>query len=348
MRTSQNRSTQGAAKSLGLSAGASPIIGALAVIVFLLDIAAISFFWFYGATIDTGDQYSKTPAKKDLTSFPYRYSAAWQYPPVIYDFAEVSDSSAGNGDFTEKYTWLRMNYLAQANPPEFHSNNPAVGAPSIIHLQDTTTVRTDLMQLLQGKQHNDPQVVQVLSKRIVKLDNGWIAEVDVPAKSLNFYLPESSNIKASNSNTSGIEVSIAPLLNSDAKPVIVKSLNNYLSDNEYPLTLATGKSAPMLVACSRGTLLKLSESGHLIEKTKITGEISTTAESKEGRFVKKTAPDDFWEPIGGVFLGKHLVGVDTVLLIRRMMVIVLLATPLFAYLSFAWAIDRSKRHDKYG
>lgn len=316
----------------------SLVFGVMSVLIFLLDLIAIVLFWFHGAPADTGALYKKDAISLDVKKFPFCYSAAWQYPPVIYDFAE-SDTKH-NGKVSElKYTWVRMNYLVQADPPEYPNRNPAIGVPSIIHVTDTTTIRTDLMQELQGKSHNAPQVVHVLSKRIVKLDSGWIAEIEIPEKSLNFYSPQSSGQYNSNPESKEIQVAFAPLLIPGSKPEISKSLDGYLDANEYPLIIAVGHSAPILVACSRGTLLKFTENGELIDKTSITLETSSSADSGSDKPASLSSLHDFWVPVGGVLMGRQLVGADTILIVRRIMVIILLSAPLIAYLAFAWAHD---------
>src|SRR3990170_5920427 len=135
----------------------SRFIGIACIVLFALDVASICLFLFHGASIDTGELYRKPGTLPDLDRFPYSLAAAFPYPPVIFNFSEDSEvaDSAGNVG----YTWLRMNYLAQINPPDLNLDLPALGNPSIMEVKDMRSVRPDLMKQIQAKPHDCPEVI---------------------------------------------------------------------------------------------------------------------------------------------------------------------------------------------
>jgi len=298
-------------------------VGWVLVLLFLCDILCIGVFWFHGASADVANLYVKPASLPDLTRFPYSIAAAWPYPPVIFDFAE---KEVAGGEEGREYTWLRMNYISQVDDRVFNLVHPAQGSPSIANLNNASTVRTGLMQKMQGKNHDDPIVLNILSRRIVKLDSGWVAEIEIEGKKINFYPPKDEGRAESIIDDNEPKASLAPLLEPGAAPTISKPLSGYFERNEWPLVIARGGDVPILVAGSRGTVVKLDESGRFLGSAKISKGTGSDSEAS-----------GFWTPIGGVYMGKYLVSADTVLSVRRFLVIVLLATPLLAYLSFAWA-----------
>jgi hypothetical protein len=319
----------------GKRAGFARFVGIVCIVLFALDVVSITVFWFHGAPLDTGKLYETPFTLPNLHKFPYMFAAAYTFPPVIFNFDEDPDAAdaGGNGG----YTWLRMNYLAQIDPPEFNLDHPAIGSPSIVNVGNMRSVRHDLMKQIQSKPHDCPEVVTVLSRRLAELKNGWVAEIDVPSKTLAFYSPETTGAASKPEMAEGPQVAFTPVLQSGATPSITKPLSDYLPSNEYPLAIALGKEGMLLIACSRGTLLKLDSNGGFVAETRIVGK----AESKNADGVSAQVPPthDFWMPVGGIWMGEKLIGVDTVLMLRRIMVVVLLATPLLAYLALAWSRD---------
>ncbi|MEP0814987.1 MAG: hypothetical protein HRF49_10025 [bacterium] len=284
--------------------------------VFLLDAAGIALFWFHGAPSDAGELYGRTPRMPDLSAFPYKYSAAWPYPPIVLEFsASQSRTGGGAGKSAPNYTWTRMNYLSQLDEPVYREDAPQLGVPPMTMAASLESLRPDRAAVMQGKAADDPALVGVLARRILKLDDGWIAEIDVPGKALNLYAPQVELNPA--------QVTFKEPLKKGQRPDLIKDLRGKLTGGEVPLAIAKGADCAIAVLGSRGTLLKFDRGGRYLDKSVVTA--------------GDEAASEYWEPVGGVLLGKRLVGADTVLQVRRILALVLFAAPLCAYLAFAWA-----------
>lgn len=292
---------------------ASTTLGWIFVFIFAANLIAGWAYFFTGSPFSIGEKYQSELSMPDLTVFPHSFSAAYPYPPAILNFEEIS----GN-DGIAKFEWKRINYLAQIDGKTLNGAAETGAIPSIGQIKDSSSLRPDAMKLLSGKAHDDPVVFKVLSRRLAHLKSGWIAEVSVAERTLNLYQPVAQQSVADTLGDSKFSPVIAPPLPQGVTPDIVIKLSRFYSDFEFPLMIAAGISAPILVVGSHGTLLKLDESGKLLAKTRLSGD---------------------WTPAGGIIHGRTIVGMDIVSIFRRIITIIFLALPLLAYLSFAYAFD---------
>ncbi len=292
------------------------------VLLFFANLFFGTAYFFTGSPFDIGGKYEKPGPAPDITDYPFKFSAGFPFPPAILNFKEISLTGGESS-----YEWTRINYMSQLESVRFAGFRESLGVPSILQIKDTSSISPNAMRKIAGKSHDDPAVFAALSERLAKLDSGWIAVLAVPDKSLNLFSPSKSGDGLPNGDPEDWNPALIGALPEGAVPDIRVRLSNLLPDYEYPLAIAAGKSAPLLIAGSHGSLLKLDESGRLIERAKLSGE---------------------WLPIGGIISGNTFVGMDIVVLFRRIIAIVFLITPILAYLSFAAASRKHGDHQSPG
>lgn len=297
------------------------VLGYLLAVLFLADGAAIACFSFPGASADPARLYRRVPKMPDLARFPYNLSAAWPYPPVILDFGvDTAVSNKGNGQSVLGYSWKRMNYLSQTTGGNYDPSNLSLGVPSFLSISDTSTLRADIAGLMEGKSYNDPVIIKVLDRHIVRLKSGWHLEIVASEKTFNLYGPDNGQ-SAERGGDGGPQ--LAKPFTPKGTPDIVVDLSRRLKWDELPAALSFGPDGNVRILTTNGQVLEVGENGRIVSATRVTA--------------GGQKPDDYWEAVGGIFLGKKLVGARTVLAIKRYLCLILFLFPLVSYLAFAWA-----------